>query len=131
MADPFISKGRLIIPRFHRASFNGKHDRVKAKVYLYLWVHKYQFHQEGGLTLSEIHWETGVNYNYLRSKAGKWEEWGFVTRRAIIRTRQRPVYSYQIGERGVHFLRDIMPPDVRRQLTDEINEWRKNRRLTM
>ena len=53
---------------------------------------------------------SGVKYDYTKTRVASWCHWGFLQRRFTVQ-KGRPVYSYSIGERGIHFIRDVMPKE--------------------
>jgi hypothetical protein len=63
-----------------------------------------------GLTLGQLVTASCVSYNYTKTRAARWCHWGFLQRRFAVQ-KGRLVYSYSIGERGIHFIRDVVPKE--------------------
>lgn len=103
------------------ATFRGCHNSAKVKVFILLWDRKYRLSIKSGFTAREIHDLTGVNYNYLKSRLGKWHKWHYLTRRSVDRNVGRSVYTYSIAKRGVDFIRDRVPREKLLQCVEEIN----------
>lgn len=92
----------------HIATFNGKHNSCRAKIYLIL----YSRHQAGitvGLAAPDLHRLTGVRLQYLYDKLSSWYKWRFIKRRAVDPGpgNGRPHFTYTIDERGIKFLKRI------------------------
>lgn len=77
-----------------------------------------------GLTLGQLVDESGVSYQYVKTRITKWCAWGFLQRRFTVQ-KGRPVYSYSIGERGIHFIRDVVPKEWLEKYAQMIRDNRK------
>jgi len=118
---PFNSKdGRLIIPSSHTADFTGKNNSAKSKVLIWLSHIKGKYR-----TARQLHDETGVNYDYLRSRLSFWYNIRYVNRKAILPRKGRPVWAYEIAERGEHFVDNRLPVEKRNEYVSDINLWRE------
>lgn len=127
MCPIFMNKdGKVIISKSHIATFNGVHNASKAKVFIVLYHLKYKLGLNTGLNVLDLYLQSGVNYDYLRSKLGKWYEWGFLSRRPVDSGKGRAVYTYMIAKRGEHFIEDIVPRDILNQYVAEIKAFRAN-----
>jgi hypothetical protein len=116
---------KLIIQRSHRATFNNPHDWSKGKVFIVLYRRMYEQQDNSGLNFKQLHWESGVNREYIKHKAGIWVKHGYLNRRAVNTPTGRPLYTYMLAARGRHFVVDIIPDDVRKAMLDEIALWIK------
>ena len=114
--------------RTHLASFNGIHNASKTKTLIILDHYKYKLKSNTGLNVRQLHLESGVNYNYLRSRLGKWFKWKYVSRRAHDDGSGRPMFYYTIADRGEHFINHVVPNDVRTRYINELNQYRTNKR---
>ena len=106
------------------ATFKGKHNEAKSKALIMLLDSKQK--DQGGLTLKQLATVSGVSYEYLKSRLGKWHEWKYV-RRHITKGRNRPVYSYLIAIRGERFVQTIIPPYVLARYIEELKEYNEKR----
>ena len=61
-----------------------------------------------GLSLGQLVSESGVKYKYVKTRIAKMVCMG-IPQRGFAVQNGRPVYSYSIGERGIHFIRDVVP----------------------
>ena len=68
-------------------TFRGKHNEAKSKALITLLDSKQK--DQGGLTLKQLSIFSGVSYEYLKSRLGKWHEWKYVTRH-VTKGRNRP-----------------------------------------
>lgn len=118
--------GKLIISKPHIATFNGVHNASKTKVFIVLYHLKHKLGLNIGLNVLDLHLQSGVNYDYLRTKLGKWHEWGFLSRKPVDSGKGRAVYTYMIAKRGEHFIEDIVPRDLLNQYVAEIKTFRAN-----
>lgn len=117
----FTSKeGKLIISRPHKASFHGIHNASKSKVLIVLYWLKNTVGDNTGLSVKELAEKSGCNYDYLKTRLGKWHDWRYVSRRAVGQVVGRPIYKYSIAQRGEHFIEDIIPKDILSRYIDEI-----------
>ena len=108
------------------ATFRGSHNASKTKTLIILHHHKYNLKLSTGLNVRQLHSESGVNYDYLRSRLGKWFKWKYVSRRAHDDGNGRPMFYYTITVRGEHFINNIVPKDVLTRYINEINQYRTN-----
>ena len=113
--------------RPHIATFSGVHNASKAKVLIILNHRKYNLRLSTGLNVRQLHLESGVNYNYLRSRLGKWFKWKYLSRKAYDDGNGRPMFYYTIAVRGEHFIEYILPNDVFTRYINEINEYRTSK----
>lgn len=117
----FTSKeGKLIVSRPHKATFHGIHNATKSKVLIVLYWLKNTVGDNTGMSAIELSEKAGVNYNYLKTRIGKWHDWKYVSRRAVGQSKGRPIYRYTIAQRGEHFIEDIVPRDILARYIDEI-----------
>ena len=84
-----------------------------------------------GLNARQLHSESGVNYDYLRSRLGKWFKWGYVSRRAHDDRTGKPMFYYTIATRGEHFIQHIIPKEVLTRYINEINQYCSNKKASM
>jgi hypothetical protein len=122
----FYSKdGRLITPRPHEAHFLGKHNASKAKAIIYLEF-LYRKGYKSWLTANQIHNETGVSFEYLKSRLTYWYRIRYLKRGVIDQSKGRSLYTYRIDDRGIRFVNERIPFDRYADYVREINAWRKN-----
>lgn len=116
MKSFYTKDGRYIEPKPHIARFNGKANYAKSKTLLILNHFSNEY-----LTARQIHAYTGVNLHYIEQRLTFWYNIRYVNRKPS--SNIRPCWAYQITDRGRHFVRDIMPPDIKEKYVNEINEW--------
>ena len=97
--------GKTVLAYPHIATFNGKHNRSKSKVFIVLIRKK-------RLSLSELAKASGVSYNYLSSRVSKWVEWGYLRRVSLLANNGRDmlVYYYSATARARRFVSTRIPP---------------------
>lgn len=103
----------------HFASFDEVHNASKAKALIILYHRRYKLNQASGLSLGELYHASGVGYNYLKSRIGKWCEWQYI-RKTVKVQNNKPCYAYSIDERGKHFIEDILPTEWLQKYVDSI-----------
>ncbi len=125
MSPMFISKsGKVIISKPHIATFNDVHNASKTKVFIVLYHRKNRLGLNTGLNVRDIHLQSNVDYDYLRTRMSKWHEWGYLSRRPVDSGKGRAVYTYMIAKRGEHFIEDIVPGDILNQYIAEIKAFK-------
>ena len=79
---PMAREGKLIIRpfRLHLASFNGKHNHTKVRVFIFLFNTQNTY-----LSALEISNESLVSYGYCRNRLRYWAKWGYLKRRLSLR----------------------------------------------
>ncbi|MBA7647904.1 hypothetical protein ES703_55683 [subsurface metagenome] len=108
----------------HKATFRGVHNAAKTKVLMVLYDRELQKGVSTGLTARQLHFESGVNYDTLRSRLGKWHGWGYVSRRGKDDGAGRATWYYYLAARGKRFLEDRVPRDVLKRYESEIRAFR-------
>ncbi len=93
----------------HKATFLGKHNRVKTAALLTLAEHP------GGLTCRGLSLLSGCSYQSLATLCSLWCKWHYLKRRL-----KDDVYFYRLAERGQWFLDVRLPPIVRHQVEADI-----------
>lgn len=115
----FIAKnGRIVRTEVHFATFSERHNSSKSKVLMCLYK------ETGGVSVGNLHRLSGVDYGYLRVKLSRWVSWGYVVRKVSIPEKGRPIFLYSLGERGRHFIDDILPRNWLQQYAAEIRAFR-------
>ena len=115
--------GVTCVTRPHFATFNDKHNASRSKVYMVLWYRKYQSHKNTGLTVSQLHEQTGVKYDTIKTRIALWVKWEFLKRELDV-SNGRPVYLYSIDNRGRHFVEDIIPKEWLKEYARQIREFK-------
>lgn len=111
--------GKFVIARPHEATFNGRHNAVKAKVLIILYK------LDGkALSIAELAEATGEAYGYIGSRASKWVEWGYL-KRGIKLYSGRPVFGYSIARRGVRFVKYRIPLSRKQAYLAEVEAYRQ------
>lgn len=113
--------GKNVTTRRHLANFDLKHNAAKAKIFIVLFHRLHRLKLTSGLTVGELHLQSGVGYDYLKSRVSKWCEWGYLGRR-IRSTVGRPCFEYALAERGAHFVR-IIPQEWLERYIAEIQAF--------
>jgi predicted ArsR family transcriptional regulator len=111
--------------RPHTATFNGSHNASKTKALVVLYHRKHTLRLNTGLSSLQLHQQSGVSYDTLRSHLKRWVEYRYLARRPADSHRGRPVYYYTIAARGEHFIQDIVPRDVLDRYVKEIKQSRE------
>lgn len=113
---PFNSTdGRMIVPVEHVAKFNGKNNASKSKVLIFL-----EKNFERYFSTKDISLWTGVNYEYLTQRLSFWWKIRYVNRKAKGGDKGRPIWVYQIAERGRLFVDNRIPRDLYREYVEEM-----------
>jgi len=116
---PFNSRdGRHIEPREHIVDFTGKNNSSKSTIFIYL-----QYLKGNYRSVRQLHDETGVSYDYLRSKISSWWRWRFLNRRANLPAKGKPYWSYSLAERGDDFIKYRVPLEKYNECVKRINDW--------
>lgn len=102
------------------ATFNGKHNQVKGMVLIVLYLHGGR-----GLSLEEITKRTGQNYQTISNSFKKWVRFKLIVKRVGL-YKNRPSWLYSIAAGGVHYVKDVIPPEKYQQWVKEIEEVKKN-----
>jgi hypothetical protein len=106
--------------------WRGIHNISKTRAFLVLYDRKYHKKDTTGLGVHELHLQSGVDYDYLRTKLVKWAQWGYLNRRPV-EVRGRATWAYTIAAKGERFIKDIVPPEVLRQCVEAVKEHRAQR----
>jgi len=112
--------GKSVETRPHFATFDDKHNSSKSRVLIVLYHRKLKAHNNTGLGVGDLHRQSGVDYDYIKSRVTKWCEWGYIERRARDNDSGRPLYVYTLAARGRHFVEDILPKDWLKRYISEI-----------
>ena len=108
--------------------FRGIHNFSKTKAFLVLYDRKVHRGIDTGLGVRDLHLESGVSYDYLRTKLVKWAKWGYLNRRPVEGKNGRVTWAYTIGAKGERFIKDIVPPEVLRQCVEQVKAHQAQRR---
>ncbi len=101
----------------HIATFRGRHNIVKSRVFLVLGEHP------SGISIRSIVEESDANYDSLRTMLPRWVRWRYVLRRQVIR-HGRKVFAYRLAVRGRRFIQTRIPSDIRSQLESDLGlDW--------
>lgn len=109
--------------RWPRASFLGKNNATKLRVLLFLSLYRHKASGVAKFTAHEIADKVpNVSSNYLSGKLGYWWLWGYVNRkpRECPGKLGRAEYEYSLGAKGRHFIEDIVPVSIKKQVEDEL-----------
>jgi predicted ArsR family transcriptional regulator len=117
-------KFQLFTRRVHIASFNGRHNHIKAACLLVLYHRRERLGILTGLDCAELAAQAGVDANYIRSKVGKWTEWKYVNQKAGNNRTGRPTFVYSLAVRGQRFIEERMSRDI---VVTIVNEIKANR----
>ena len=117
-------KGKPFRTKPHFAKFNTIHNATRTRVFMILYWRRFKLKLNTGLPLGTLVDESGVKYKYVKTRITKWCAWGFLQRRFAVQ-KGSPVYSYSIGERGIHFIRDVVPKEWLEKYARMIRDNRK------
>ncbi len=119
-----------------RASFKGKNNASKGQILVLLDLIVREFVGDG-LTLRQMADHSTVSYQYLKFRLPRWSDsWHYLNKRAVSIPNQRPVYKYSLGERGKHFINDVMSYDKYMDFQDTLallpanKEWFRHIHVT-
>ena len=104
----------------HIATFKGRHNSVKSKVLIVLYHRRFKLGNRTGVGVAELAGLTGCNYNYLKSRLGKWAGWRYINRSLSIGERGHPAFLYSIDDRGKRFVEERLPRVRLEQYVSEI-----------
>jgi len=119
--------GKHVETRPHFATFNERHNASKAKVLITLYHRLHKLRLTNGLGVAELHEQSGVGYDYIKSRVTKWCEWGYLKRSVRDNKIGRPIYVYTLDERGKHFIEDVLPREWLQHYIAEIHAFRVKR----
>ncbi len=92
----------------HIATFNGRHNEVKSKCFIVLYLAgKY-------LSPKEVKAAAGLPWEYC----SRWHRLGYLVRKVV--KGRIPYYVYQLSLRGRHFVEDRIPPEKYEEYLKEI-----------
>lgn len=118
--------GKHVETKPHLAIFNDRHNGSKCRVLIVLYHRKYKLKDTTGLGVGELHRQSGVNYDYIKSRVTKWVEWKYLERKVRDNKAGRPLYVYTLAERGRHIIEDILPQDWLKRYITEIQAFKVN-----
>jgi hypothetical protein len=123
---PQICKGgKVVLARIHRANFKGKANSSKCKVLIVLYQYHYTKHHNNGLTLGQLHLQSGVSTEYLKTHLHKWTKWKYLNRKPVVNEMTGHLcFSYEIAARGAHMLEDIAPREKLVEWEQQLLAWR-------
>ena len=124
-------QGKHVETRPHFAAFDDKHNSSKSRVIIVLYHRKYKAQNNTGLGVGDLHKQSGVNYDYIKSRVTKWVDWGYLERSVKDNKIGRPLYVYTLAERGRHFIEDIIPKDWLKRYISEIKAFKANHKDLM
>jgi hypothetical protein len=87
-----------------QCNFTGCHNRSRALCYLMLGYSDLAAQQNGKLTSRQISILSGIPYNSVLSRVGKWVELKFIKRELVKLRDGRTVYAYSLAPRGREWL---------------------------
>lgn len=122
------SKGQEFETRPHFATFNAKHNASKVKALIVLYHRAFTLRQTSGLTLGDLHRQSGVDYFYLKTRLAKWVGWKYLQKHIVCKN-GKPCYSYNIAERGKHFIEDIVPAEWLKAYIAEIRTFKTSQNI--
>ncbi len=93
--------------RPHFATFRGRHNLVKVRVFVLLALTVGEQHR--GLSLSQITALSHENYRSLAVLLPRWVRWRYIGRCLY---KGETIYSYYLLRRGERFIRLIVPPSL-------------------
>ena len=106
-----------------KASFNGKHNKVKAKVLITLYLRTLE-NINTGLSARELAELSGEKLISITGKLSAWTRWGLVRQRpGRIGTKCMAVYS--LGKKGNHYVIYVIPPEIYSKYLNEIREHQR------
>ena|GEM_PF-1528161 len=111
-----------------RATFRGKHNRSKSKVFLLLYHVRHHQGDTNGRTARWIYINSGVPYSSLQARLGKWTEWGYLTRYTAKGIDGQPCWHYKLGQKGRKFIEKVLTyyaPEMIPQYLQEIRDFQK------
>lgn len=103
--------------------WRGIHNISKTKALLVLYDRKHHKKDNSGLGVHELHLQSGVDYDYLRTKLAAWARWGYLNRRPI-ESKGRATWAYTIASKGDRFITEIVPREVLQRCVAEIRASR-------
>jgi len=119
-------KGKPFRTKPHFAKFNTIHNATRTRVYMVLYWRRFKLKLNTGLTLGQLVDESGAKYKYVKTRIARWCAWGFLQRRFTVKN-GHAVFSYSIAERGVHFIRDVVPKEWLEKYAQMIRDTRKTK----
>lgn len=120
------SEGELFETKPHYASFRGKHNRVKLRLFICLLVLQQKLGEKQSYGIKEIERYTGISYRYLASRLKQLAEWEYLINDGRgIRGSYAP-RLYRIGHRGIKLI-SVSPPELRKEIAESLmTYWQEN-----
>ena len=109
------------------ATFNGKHNRSKAKVLVFLYDRLENTGQGFGLSVNELSKLLDIPKGSLKSLCTRWHSWHYLKRRVKIDSTGELVYCYALAERGKWFVTVRIPKDILQEVRDAIYQTHEQR----
>ena len=106
-------------------SFNGLHNRTKAKVLIFL-LYLSENGARQGITINQLANLTGLPISSLRALLPKWWRWGYVN--MIKLGKAKPDGStclYRIGLKGRNYVQLTIPTTVYNECIQDIQDWQR------
>ena len=106
-----------------KASFNGKHNKVKAKVLITLYLRTLE-NINTGLSARELAEQSGEKLSTIKRKVYAWAKWELV-RQKPGRVGTRCVALYYILPKVMHYVIYVIPPEIYSKYLNEIREHQR------
>lgn len=114
---------------YRLANFNGRHNRSKVKVWLYLASLEDRGIKQG-VTINKIWKDTGVPISTLRTRIDVWWSWGRIKKHLLPSHLGDGSYVlYRISTFGRQYLNYVVPPDVIEECIEEIKQHQEEQRI--
>lgn len=101
--------------RPHEAYFGGNNNHMKTKALYFLYLYS-----DRAFSVAEIARYTGINYQSLMVKIGKWVKWKYVKRKVRVPETGQPLSTYVLAKRGEDFLRYRVPEELLKKTRREL-----------
>ena len=111
----------------HYATFLGKHNRVKARVLVFLYDRLITLGESSGLSVNELSVLTHVSKGSLASLCTRWHSWHYLNRRFKYDSSGTMMYGYTLSQRGQWFVVARIPQGVLKEVRDNLYQTRMQR----
>jgi hypothetical protein len=105
----------------HMATFEKPHNWNKGMVFLTLYKHQYRDASVSGMTEVELRKIIKSSHD-LCGQLQRWVKYNYLKRKIGINAYGHPAYYYHLAERGYHFIRNRMSPEIRSELIEELKK---------
>ena len=103
----------MVMKYIHYATFNGKHNLEKSKLFLTLYYRQFEQGIKQGLDITGLVELSMTNEHYMVGKIPQWTEYKYLKRGPGVGVKGFPAYCYKLAARGIRFCEVRIPVELR------------------